>query len=49
LRQAGYCALRRRSKTLDATDFLMAAVKVKGSVGDMKRYYELRKKFAQRY
>jgi len=41
--------LRRRSKTLDATDFLMAAVKVKGSVGDMKRYYELRKKFAQRY
>ncbi|KAK0257911.1 Ribosome biogenesis ATPase rix7 [Friedmanniomyces endolithicus] len=49
LRQAGYCALRRRSKTLDATDFLMAAVKVKGSVGDMGRYYELRKKFAQRY
>ncbi|TKA72060.1 hypothetical protein B0A55_06667 [Friedmanniomyces simplex] len=49
LRQAGHNALRRRSKRLDAADFLLAAKKVKGSVGDMKRYYELRKKFAQRY
>ena len=49
LREAGHNAIRRRSKRLDAADFLLATEKVRGSVGDMRRYYELRKKFAQRY
>ncbi|KAK4957560.1 Ribosome biogenesis ATPase rix7 [Elasticomyces elasticus] len=49
VRQAGHNAILRKSKRLDATDFALAAQKVKGSVGDMKKYYDLRKKFAQRY
>jgi ribosome biogenesis ATPase len=47
--QAGHNAIRRRSKKVDLDDFRRAAEKVKASVGDMKRYYALRSKFAQRF
>ncbi|TKA24987.1 hypothetical protein B0A50_06085 [Salinomyces thailandicus] len=48
-RQAGHHALSRRSMRLDYADFQFAATRIKGSVGEMARYYKLKERFAQRF
>jgi len=49
LRPAGQHALSRKSRRVGLEDFRYAATQVKGSVGDMKRYYKLRDRFAQTF
>ncbi|KAK3672284.1 Ribosome biogenesis ATPase rix7 [Recurvomyces mirabilis] len=47
VRQAGMAAIKRKSRYMEIEDFRMATDKIKGSVGDMKRYYRLRDKFGK--
>ncbi|KAI6827142.1 AAA-domain-containing protein [Hortaea werneckii] len=48
-RQAGHHALSRRSMRLELVDFRFAVTRIKGSVGEMARYYRLKERFAQRF
>ncbi|KAI4609987.1 hypothetical protein J4E83_008552 [Alternaria metachromatica] len=45
LRKAGQHALRRRSEVVEEHDFVEAAKTVRPSVGDVKKYEELRERF----
>ena len=50
LREAGHCAIRRKSKLVEAQDFRLASMSVVCSVGkvEMERYRELKKNFGRR-
>ncbi|EMD01315.1 hypothetical protein BAUCODRAFT_128259 [Baudoinia panamericana UAMH 10762] len=49
VRQAGYHAIGRLASMLNMEDFRAAAARVRPSVGDIKRYYGMRERLAQRY
>ncbi|WPG99128.1 Hypothetical protein R9X50_00193900 [Acrodontium crateriforme] len=48
-RKAGHCALRRKVTKLELQDFKLASESIKGSVGNMQKYYRLKEKFAQKF
>jgi len=48
-RQAGRNAILRKSTRVELQDFQQALSKIRGSVGDVKRYHALKEKFARRF
>ena len=45
IREAGNCAIRRKSKRLQPQDFQQASLKIAPSVGNVEKYHRLKKKF----
>lgn len=48
LREAGHCAIRRKSARVQSQDFRMATQHIRGSVGNMDRYERLKDKFGRK-
>jgi ribosome biogenesis ATPase len=48
VREAGNCALRRGVSRISADDFTKASTSISGSVGNMEKYYKLRKRFGSK-